>query len=119
MSKDEIMKGFVELQLAVLREFLTEFCCVNGIEEKELKTYLKVASCPSDNSIVVVNADDIRDIKFGVKLDIETKEGIFLPTYSYFGEFLDLKDKYPKTTKLLEDINNGGRTGDTTVTSGE
>lgn len=105
MAFDNVIKE----QLKLVETYLFEFCEVNGIPESELKNHLVVASCVLDNSIMAINADDQRDVKFGVKSDSGS--------FEIFGEFIDCKDKFPKTLKLIEE--NGGNTGDTAITSGE
>lgn len=114
--KDCIMKisnNILKRRVKLVETYLLEFCEVNGVQESEIKNHLAVASCVPDNSILVINSDDQRDIKFGVKLGV-TKDG---SSFEVFGEFLEHKDKFPKTVKLIEE--NGGSTGNTTVTSGE
>lgn len=101
--------GILKKQVKLVETYLLEFCEVNGIKENELKNHLVVASCVPDKSIMAINADDQRDVKFGAKLN-----GVSIEV---FGEFLECKDKFPKTAKLVEE--NGGSTGDTAVASGE
>ena len=112
-------RSFIKQQTAILESFLNEFCKVNGIKETELKNYLSVASCPPDDSVMVVNADDTRDIKFGIKMSITTKDGSFFLAFEVFGEYTDCKDSYPETTAFINSIKNGGDSGNTTVASGE
>lgn len=81
----------------LVETFLLEFCEVNGISENELKNHLAVRTSPADLSILVINADDERDVKFGVK--IITDEGN--ETYDIFGEYTDMRENYPKTTKTI------------------
>lgn len=114
----EFMRVFIKQQTAILESFLNEFCRVNGIKESELKDVLHVVSCPADNSIMIVNVDDIRDIKFGVQIKVVTGKGGFSARAYPCGEYLECEDKYPDTTRLIEKI-NGGNTGDTESTSGE
>lgn len=119
---NEIMRRFDYLvqQKALVETFLFEFCKVNGIKEKELRHHLQVASCMEDNSLMAVNADDVRDVKFGVKLMVKTENGKFSAEFIPFGEYLDHTDMYPETTKLIEEMKNGGNTrGNTAVASGE
>lgn len=85
----------------LVETYLCEFCEVKGITENELKDLLMVASCPSDASILVVNKDDTRDVKFGVKVKHElTKVSI-----EVFGEYTEQSDDYPKTKELFSKIN--------------
>ena len=79
----------------LVETFLLEFCEVNGISENELKNHLVVRTSPADLSILVINVDDERDVKFGVKLNGSS--------FEIFGEFLNCKDKFPKTAKLIEE----------------
>ena len=95
--QDDILKK----QMAFVETFLNEFCEVKGIKEAELKEHLQIATCVPDNSVMVVNVDDIRDVKFGVKLVAETDNIEF----EVFGEYLDQKDEYPKLWNLLT-LNN-------------
>lgn len=113
------MESFIKQQTNVLESFLNEFCKVNGIEETELKNHLSVASCPPDNSIMAVSADDPRDIKFGVKMNIKHEDGGFFPVFEVFGEYLECKDSYPETTALIDSIKYGGDTGNTETAPGE
>ena len=80
----------------LVETFLLEFCEVNGISESELKNHLIVKTSPADLSILVINVDDERDVKFGVQ--ITEDEEI---TYDIFGEYTDMREKYPKTTKII------------------
>lgn len=110
--KDYVMKitnDILKKQVNLVETYLLEFCEVNGVQESELKNHLVVASCVPDNFIMAINADDQRDVKFGVKLNVDS--------FEIFGEFLDCKGKFPKTLKLIEE--NGGNTGDIATTSGE
>lgn len=100
--KDCIMKisdNILRRRIKLVETYLLEFCEVNGVQESELKNHLVVASCMPDNCILVINSDDQRDVKFGVKLGA-TKDGI---SFEVFGEFLEHKDKFPKTAKLIEE----------------
>lgn len=112
-------------QIKLVETYLLEFCEVNGIEERDIKNYLVVGSCPPDNVIAAVNVDDNRDIKFGTRIKIVNGENPFdsmcQPMLEVFGEYLECKDKYPKTTKLIESmgIENGRDTGDIDPASGE
>ena len=105
--RTEMNKDRLKRQVDIMKTYLYEFCEVNGIEESELKNYLTIVSCPSDFSIMAINVNDDRDIKFGIKSDMESENG------TLFGEFLLTKDKFPKTMNAYEN----GR--DDTVTSGE
>lgn len=105
----KVSNDILKKQVKFVETYLLEFCEVNGVQESELKNHLVVASCVPDSSIMAINADDQRDVKFGVKSNTDS--------FEIFGEFLDCKDKFPKTLKLIEE--NGGNTGDTAVTSGE
>lgn len=107
----------IEEQTNLIGVFLNEFCKVNDIKESELKNNLKVVSYPTDLSIMVVNVDDIRDVKFGVKGRVKTEKGSFLTYFDLFGEYLDYQDKYPETTKFIEHLENEGNTGDTNTPS--
>lgn len=77
--------------------FLFEFCEVNGISENELKNHLVVRTSPADLSILVINVDDERDVKFGVKITYDEEN----ETYDIFGEYTDMRESYPKTTKAI------------------
>lgn len=107
---NKYMEKVLKRKMTLVETFLKEFCKVNGIAENELKDRLRIASYPTENSVLVVNADDVRDIKFGVKTSLKTENGKFFPSFEVCGEFLERKDEYPETAKLLE---NGGDTGNT------
>lgn len=109
------MKIF-EKQTALVETFLNEFCGVNELKEVDLKEHVQIVSCPSDNTLLVVNADDERDIKFGVRSNISISEANFLVNFEVFGEYLSHKEDYPQTTKLLD---YGGTTRDIEASSGE
>lgn len=116
--KDEVMKiskDVLKKQTSLIETFLFEFCKVNGIEENELSKHLQIAVCTGDKSVMAVNTDDIRDVKFGVKVNLESDKIKF----EVFGEYLEHKDKYPKTTKFAEVIENGGLAGNTEAASGK
>lgn len=89
-SVDKILKRQVKL----VETYLFEFCEVYGIKESDLKNHLVVESCVPDNSIMVINIDDQRDVKFGVRMNVSLE---------VFGEFLEHKDKFLKTTKMIAD----------------
>ena len=101
MASDNVIKE----QLKLVETYLLEFCEVNGIPESELKNHLVVARCLSDYSVMAVNVDDQRDVKFGTRIKVlhEEKESFEI---EIFGEFLEHKDKFPKTLKRIEE--NGG-----------
>lgn len=103
-------KNVLKRQLSLMETYLLEFCEVKKVQEVELKKYLTVLSYASDNSVMAINTDDQRDVKFGVR--VNTSGGLEI-----FGEFLSEKELFPKTIKLLNE--NGGITGDTVSTSGE
>lgn len=104
----------LQKQVQIMETYLTEFCEVNGIKENEIKNHLVVATCPPESSIMAVNVDDNRDVKFGLKITIDKVtnpfEVTFKVTLEVFGEYTDCKSEYPKTTKLLElmKTTNGG-----------
>ena len=107
MAFDNVIKE----QLKLVETYLLEFCEVNGIPESELKNHLVVARYLSDNSVMAVNVDDQRDVKFGTRIKVlhEEKEPFdieFTFEIEIFGEFLEHKDKFPKTLKRIEE--NGG-----------
>lgn len=103
MAFDNVIKE----QLKLVETYLLEFCEVNGIPESELKNHLVVARYLSDNSVMAVNVDDQRDVKFGTRIKVlhEEKEPFdieFTFEIGVFGEFLEHKDKFPKTLKRIE-----------------
>lgn len=100
----KITNDILKRQVNLVETYLLEFCEVNGIQESELKNHLLVASCVPDNSIMAINADDQRDVKFGVKLNVDS--------FEIFGEFLDCKDRFPKTLKLIEENGTETRNAD-------
>lgn len=107
MASDNVIKE----QLKLVETYLLEFCEVNGIPESELENHLVVARCLSDYSVMAVNVDDQRDVKFGTRIKVlhEEKESFdieFTFEIEIFGEFLEHKDKFPKTLKRIEE--NGG-----------
>lgn len=114
-QNSEIMK-VIEQQISFVETFLGEFCKVNGIGESDLRRTIRVKAFPTDSTIMVVDAENEEDVKFGVKSYINTSEGKFVVNFEVFGEFTEHKDLYPKTTKHLSD---GGGTGDSSITSGE
>ena len=77
--------------------FLLEFCEVNGISENELKNHLLVRTSPADLSILVINVDDERDVKFGVRIPYDEEND----AYDIFGEYTGMRESYPKTTKTI------------------
>lgn len=89
MNVDEMKK--LEEMTELVGCFLLEFCNVNRIAEESLKDHVNVVSSPEDSSILVVNVDDQRDVKFGVTLDdkIET-----------FGEYTEQKELYTETSLM-------------------
>lgn len=104
--KEELMKisnDALRKQILLMETFLFEFCEVNGIVEEDLYKHLQVAVCTGDKSVMAVNADDIRDIKFCVKVDAVNEKGNLITKFDAYGEKLD---KYPKTFKLIEEIKN-------------
>lgn len=105
MTFDNVIKE----QLKLVETYLLEFCEVNGIPESELKNHLVVTRYLSDNSVMAVNVDDQRDVKFGTRIKVfhEEKEPFDVKfEIGVFGEFLEHKDKFPKTLKRIEE--NGG-----------
>ena len=106
----------IEQQISFVEVFLGEFCKINAIGEDALKKTVKVKALPTDGTIMVVNADNEDDVKFGVKAHLGTSDGKFMVNFEVFGEFIHHKEMYPETTKQLSD---GGNTGDSSTTSGE
>ena len=102
----EGIDSIIKRQVKLVETFLFEFCEVNGIKESDLKNHLLIESCIPDNSIMVINKDDQRDVKFGVRMNV---------SFEIFGEFLEYRDKFLKTTKMIAE--NEGITGDTAITS--
>lgn len=104
MAFDNVIKE----QLKLVETYLLEFCEVNGIPESELKNHLVVERYLSDYSVMAVNVDDQRDVKFGTRIKVlhEEKESFdieFTLEIEIFGEFLEHKDKFPKTLKRIEE----------------
>lgn len=90
----ESIDSIIKRQVKLVETFLFEFCEVNGIKESDLKNHLLIESCIPDNSIMVIDKDDQRDIKFGVRVNVSLE---------IFGEFLEHKDKFLKTAKMIEE----------------
>ena len=115
----------VKKQIKLVETYLLEFCEVNGIDERDIKDYLVVGVCPPDNMVAAVNVDDNRDVKFGTRIKAFHGENPFdsmcQSTIEVFGEYLEYKDKYPKTTKLIESmgIENGRDAGNIDPVAGE
>lgn len=88
--KEDVMEK-IEKMTELVGCFLLEFCKVEGVSEENLKNSVNVVSSPEDSSILVVNVDDNRDVKFGVTLgdNIET-----------FGEYTEKKDIYQETSTM-------------------
>lgn len=91
ITADEIAKRETEL----LETYLLEYCEINGVDEKELTGTLFVKYSAEDNSLMVVNKDDERDVKIGVQC-------FFGDLFGIFGEFAEESEKYPKTSDYLE-----------------
>ena len=89
MNEDEMKK--LEEMTELVGCYLMEFCDVNKISEESLKDHVNVVSSPEDSSILVVNVDDKRDVKFGVSLSEKIKT---------FGEYSDQKNIYTKTALM-------------------
>lgn len=112
---EEVMKVF-ESQTLIVETFLMEFCRVNGIEESALNERLQIVACLADSSISVINVKESKNVEFEVKSVVDTSSRVsFSVRYEVTGEYLNHKEDYPETTKLLESY--GG--GNATTTSGE
>lgn len=92
-------------QTGLIETYLLEYCEVNGIKETELKDHVVIARVVEDNSTNVVNVDDPRDVKIGIRLCTSSLAEPANLIYEVYGEYIADKDKYPKTTKFLESIN--------------
>lgn len=107
----------VKIKTDLVESYLTELCKVNDIEESELQNYVQVKACIEDEAILVINADDDRDVKFGV-----TTKGDSL---QIFGEITDREEEFQETVKLSElcaemlersnSTKDGGVTGNTGI----
>lgn len=94
-------------QATLVESFLGEFCKVNEIKEEELKDTLSVVTLLSDNAIMAVSVDDVKDVKFGVKFKVKNDEGMFSLTFEVFGDYIHNKEYYPETTRLLNEFTHG------------
>lgn len=100
-------KGFVHLEkhVQLLETFLEEYKTTHDI--KDVVVYSDYQNC----TLAVVNRDDERDVKFGVKwpfpylIGSESVDDFFNRPIEVYGEYMFEKDNYPKTTEFLESIN--------------
>lgn len=107
---NNILKG----QIALVETYLHEYCEVSGIKESDLKNHLVVGANKKDFSVMVINSTDMRSVMFGVKLNIQPGN----ITYDVFGEYLDTKEMYPKTTKAIQNYERRGvQNGSSSVAS--
>ena len=81
---------------------MTEFCKVNKLKEKELNKYLNVVVDFYDNSIIIVNSDDIRDVKLGIVAKVKVQDKKFTPDIRVFGEYTMLQGAFPETENLIK-----------------
>lgn len=110
----EVMK-VIDQQISFVETFLGEFCKVNGIGEIDLRQKIQVLAYPPENTIMVVDANDMEKVKFGITSQLKASEGKLLVNFEVFGEFVHQKETYPETTKALD----GGNTGNSKVTPRE
>lgn len=113
-SNTEIM-NVIDQQLSFVETFLREFCKVHNFGENELRQKIQVLTYPPEGTILVVDAENNKNVKFGITSHLKTSEKKFLVNFEVFGEFIHQKENYPETLKALND----GDTGNTTITSGE
>lgn len=102
------VEEIAKMQTRLLETYLFEYCEVNKIAEDELRGMLHIGHFPVDHMVVVMNVNDPRDIKIGLIYHSDFKPGT-TEIHQYFeicGEYISEKDKYPKTTKFLEKLNN-------------
>ena len=106
--KEELTKrecGSLENHVQLLETFLEEYEATHTTKD------VVVYSDHKNYTLAVVNKDDERDIKFGVKLPIpyligaESVDDFFNRPIDFYGEYMSERDKYPKTTAFLESIN--------------
>lgn len=102
----KLADNFIRTQIALVECYLMEYCEAYGIKETELKDYLIIGTCPPENSIWVRNVDDERDVKFGVAIIVEEHNEGLMHTMKFDVYGKDL-EKFPKTSKLIEDVKNG------------
>lgn len=117
---------FLDTQVRLVELFLSEFCQVNEIPVEHLPRHVKIGSCPADFSIVVMAADDMREVIFGVRMTTncvtKNDQPMLVMHHEIYGEdYLNNKDKYPKTTKAITEVHNETEncTGNTESASGE
>lgn len=103
-----IVQEIAKTQTSLLEVYLLEWCEVNKVQESELRGLLKIGHYVADGMVAVINADDERDIKIGIKCHSDVTPGVgeVKQWFEVFGEYIAEKDNYPKTTKFLETINN-------------
>lgn len=89
MKEDAMEK--IEKMIELVGCFLLEFCKVEGVSEENLKDNVNVISSPEESSILVVNVNDNRDVKFGVTLG---------DNIEIFGEYTEKKDVYQETSVM-------------------
>lgn len=92
-----------KVQTDLLAVFLKEHCEIMGIKECELKDILVIRTL--ETTCQIVNVDDERDVKIGVTVHPNYDGSKITYLYEVYGEFILMKDSYPKTTKFLESIN--------------
>ncbi len=111
MKEELTKKGFKSLEkhVQLLETFLEEYEATHTVKD------VVVYSDRKNNGLMVVNKDDERDVKFGVKLPIpcligaESVDDFFNRPIEVYGEYMSERDKYPKTTAFLESFNPKGR----------
>lgn len=112
MKEELTKKGFKSLEkhVQLLETFLEEYEDTHTVKD------VVVYADRQNYTLAVVNKDDERDIKFGVKLPIpcligaESVDDFFNRPIDFYGEYMSERDKYPKTTAFLESINPKNKT---------
>lgn len=103
MKLSEIIKQ----QTKLVEIFLTEYCKVNSVQEKELESMLRLIVLFDNLSTIVVAADDARDVKFSVGFKSKVENKKFQSSFEVSGEVSP--ECYPETYSYVEQLNNSLR----------
>lgn len=92
------MTKTVEMQSSIFKTYLDEYCEVNGIPESALANEIAFLTS-EENRIIAVVGIPLAEERACVKIGFHTN---VCGTTIAFGTCMKQRDKYPKTTAILE-----------------
>lgn len=104
-EQEKIAQEIIKNETALLEVFLMEYCKVQGLEEKDLRSNVQIVHYHSNHTVAIVSVENVEDVKLGIQYHSEMIKGECRQWIELYGAFISEKSKYPKTVEFWNSIN--------------